>query len=287
SEIARAHQTTVRAIANANDINDVDLIRVGQMLDVDAARSRTSSGSTYVVRAGDTLARIAARHGTSIAAIVTANDLSNPNSIRIGQRLTIPTSGAPEQPPAAPTATTHTVKAGETLGQIASRYGVSASSIAAANDLADPHRIRVGQRLTIPGATSGGGDSTPSMTCPVPGAIFINDWGFPRTGGRFHQGTDLFAPRDTPVRAPVSGVVEAVTGDVGGFQFWLTGDDGNLYVGTHMQRFGQVGRVDAGDVVGSVGDTGNAKGAKTHLHFEILVGGKAVNPYPALVRACR
>ncbi len=281
SSIAVAHGVSVAKIVKANNITNVNLIRVGQRLAIPGVDTATT---TYVVVPGDTLGAIARRHGTTVAAILATNQIRNPNLIRPGQRLTI--HGAPETAPP-PAEIIHTVKSGETLGGIAARYGVTTNAIVGANDLADPNRIRIGQRLTIPKPRATGPTDHLGIACPVPGAIFINDWGFPRPGGRFHQGTDLFAPRGTPVRAPVAGTVEAVTGDVGGLQFWLHGDDGNLYIGTHMDRFGQVGRVSAGDVVGAVGDTGNAKGAKTHLHFEIMIGGKGVNPYPHLVTACR
>lgn len=296
SGIANDHGVSVRALAEANGIADPDLIRVGQLIDVPDADSAGSTGSagggavtgsTYIVRAGDTLGAIAFANGTTVTALVASNHIINPNRIRIGQRLTIPGASSSTSTPTA-TSTMHIVSAGETLGGIAARYGVRSSAIIDANDLRDPNRIRIGQRLTIPGVTQGGGGATPpTITCPLPGAIFINDWGFPRTGGRFHQGTDMFAPRGTKVRAPADGEVEAVSGTVGGLQFWLTGDDGRLYIGTHLDRFGQVGRVEAGDIVGAVGDTGNAKGAKTHLHFEIMVDGENVNPFSILDRSCR
>ena len=89
----------------------------------------------------------------------------------------------------------------------------------------------------------------------------MNDWGFPRSGGRFHEGNDLFAPRGTPGRghrrrAPWS----QTTGRIGGNQVKLSGDDGVSYYYTHLDRFGASGRVDAGTVIGYVGSTGNAAG---------------------------
>ncbi len=115
----------------------------------------------------------------------------------------------------------------------------------------------------------------------------MNDWGFPRTGGRFHEGNDMFAPRGTPFIAPVSGTVERKVGKIGGNQVKLMGDNGIGYYGTHLGRFGKGGRVAAGDVIGYVGDSGNARGTATHLHFEIHPGGgAAVNPYPTLARIC-
>jgi len=115
----------------------------------------------------------------------------------------------------------------------------------------------------------------------VPGARFINDWGYPRSGGRFHEGNDLFADRGTPVYAPISGVVTQLIGSIGGLQFTLVGDDGHTYYGTHLDSFGEDGWVLAGSLLGTVGDTGNARGSKPHLHFEIYPdGAEPVNRIP-------
>ena len=132
--------------------------------------------------------------------------------------------------------------------------------------------------LKIPAAT---------WLCPVPGARFINDWGYPRSGGRFHDGNNLFADRGTPAYTPISGVVTQIIGSIGSLQFTLVGDEGRTYYGTHLDSFGEVGRVSAGSLLGTVGDSGDARGSKPHLHFEIYPGGaEPVNPYPTLVAAC-
>ncbi|HEX6220708.1 MAG TPA: M23 family metallopeptidase, partial [Acidimicrobiia bacterium] len=120
--------------------------------------------------------------------------------------------------------------------------------------------------------------------CPVDGASFMNDWGFPRGGGtRYHEGNDLFVSRGAPVRAPVSGTLTQKTGAVGGLQFSLDGSDGIRYIGTHMDQFGKEGKVNAGDIVGYVGNTGNAVGTRPHLHFGMYHQGTPINPYPSLI----
>ncbi len=80
----------------------------------------------------------------------------------------------------------------------------------------------------------------------------------------------------------MSGTVTQRSGTIGGLQFWLEGDDGNLYLGTHMDAFGASGHVEPGTVIGFVGDSGNAVGATPHLHFEMHVAGSPVNPFPTL-----
>ncbi|MEZ5379840.1 MAG: peptidoglycan DD-metalloendopeptidase family protein [Acidimicrobiales bacterium] len=138
------------------------------------------------------------------------------------------------------------------------------------------------------GATSVPANGTGTLkTCPVAGAnSFIDSWGFPRSGGRRHKGVDMMASIGTPVAAPVSGTVEHRSNSVGGRSFHLNGDDGNYYYGTHLSGYGASGRVNAGDIIGYVGDDGNARGIP-HLHFEIHPGGgAAVNPYPYVAAVC-
>lgn len=126
--------------------------------------------------------------------------------------------------------------------------------------------------------------------CPVQGGVtFTNDWGFPRSGGRRHQGNDLFAARGTPVVASVAGSYRRSANSLGGISYYLQGEDGNTYYGAHMAGYGPVGpgRVPQGAVLGFVGNTGNARGTSPHLHFEIRPGGGgAVNPFPTVSRAC-
>jgi murein DD-endopeptidase MepM/ murein hydrolase activator NlpD len=84
----------------------------------------------------------------------------------------------------------------------------------------------------------------------------------------------------------VDGRVEVLSGEVGGLQFRLYGTDGVTYIGTHLDAFGRSGNVTAGEVIGRVGDTGNARGGPTHLHFEIHPNdGDPSNPYPTLQKA--
>jgi murein DD-endopeptidase MepM/ murein hydrolase activator NlpD len=130
---------------------------------------------------------------------------------------------------------------------------------------------------------------TGSWMCPVQGPrAFSNDWGQPRSGGRRHQGTDILAPRGTPIVANVGGSVSPHNSGLGGISYYLRGDDGNTYFGTHLDSLSGVsGRVAQGTVIGRVGNSGNARGGPPHLHFEIHPGGGgAVNPYPTLARYC-
>ena len=121
---------------------------------------------------------------------------------------------------------------------------------------------------------------------------FGDSFGAPRMMGtqyeHAHQGIDIMAPIGTPLLACERGIVTQMGSDVlGGTKLWLKGESGTYYYYAHLSAFadgvvdGTV--VEAGTVVGYVGDTGNARGGESHLHFEIHPdGGIAVNPYPLL-----
>lgn len=130
--------------------------------------------------------------------------------------------------------------------------------------------------------------------CPfTPGRTsFIDSWGFPRSGGRTHQGTDLFAPWNEPMYAVADGRVYTSRSYLGGNTIWLIASNGVAYYYAHLSGFnvssGQ--SVSQRQTIGFNGDSGNARGGAPHLHFEIHPGGRgapAVNPYPTLAGACR
>ncbi len=271
SKIAKDHGTSIRELVEANNLADPNLIVVGEVLRIPGTEI------VHKVVRGETLAKIAAKYGTTVQALAAANGIVDVNRIIAGSELTI--SGGTSPPAPAPTPTigtgvsTYRVVRGDTLSILAARHEVTIKYLMELNGLTDPNKLISGQLLTVPGT---------GFTCPVTGSVYINDWHFVRPGGRLHLGTDLFADSGTPVFAPVTGRVEQIEGTLGGLQFWLYGDDGNLYIGTHMGGFGAAGAVEQGDIVGYVGQTGNAKTTPPHLHFEIIVDDVEINPYPTL-----
>jgi peptidoglycan LD-endopeptidase LytH len=130
----------------------------------------------------------------------------------------------------------------------------------------------------------------PFFHCPVdqPRA-YINDFGFPRVG-HTHQGNDVFAPFGTPIRAPFDGNAVEGSNGLGGLSVHVYASNGTSdYVyNAHLSQYAGVsGSVRAGDLIGYVGDTGNAAGAPPHDHFEYHPGGgPAVTPYFYLNEVC-
>lgn len=257
------------------------------------ASAGQAAASTYKVRRGDTLARIAKKHGTTVQALAAANRLADPNRIFEDQVLNLGGS-APAVAGKGPGLSTkqvvvgtgerrHTVAKGEKLATIAKRYGTTSAALAKANGLKSANRIRAGQTLVIPGAAA-------DWLCPVQGSRvdFSDSWTAPRPGGRRHMGTDLFAFKGTPVVAPVSGRLVHRQGSIAGLAFYLYGDDGNVYYGAHLDTYtSKPGRIDRGGRIGTVGNSGNARGSTPHLHLEIHLGGtEPVNPYPTAKRWC-
>uniref|UniRef100_UPI0005BD872E muramidase family protein n=1 Tax=Geminisphaera colitermitum TaxID=1148786 RepID=UPI0005BD872E len=166
--ISRKHGISTNELALANNLSDKATLRIGQKLIVPSrtaaaatgarvtATAATTAGGTYTVVSGDTLGGIARKHGVKIADLRTANKLKGDN-LRVGQILTLPANAGTPSPAATTNASpaavsmTHTVVAGDTLGNIARQYHVTVGEIATANNITDPTKLRIGQELRIPG----------------------------------------------------------------------------------------------------------------------------------------
>lgn len=128
-------------------------VTLSQLMKLPSQGPGTPTAGTYTVKAGDTLYSIAVRYKTTVAALAKANNITNTNVIRVGQVLKIPGT-QPTPPPTTPppaTTTNYTVKSGDTLYSIATRYKTTVAAIAKANNITNTNAIRVGQVLKIPG----------------------------------------------------------------------------------------------------------------------------------------
>jgi murein DD-endopeptidase MepM/ murein hydrolase activator NlpD len=133
-----------------------------------------------------------------------------------------------------------------------------------------------------------------SFVFPVAGPhSFIDSFGFPRSGGRHHKGNDVMAATGTPLLACVSGTIERTCPydrSLGGITIYLRGDNGDIFYYAHLNSIEdgiEPGvRVNAGDLIGFVGATGNASSTAPHVHFEFHPGGGgAVDPFSLLCSA--
>ncbi len=138
----------------------------------------------------------------------------------------------------------------------------------------------------------------PEVVFPIVGAYeypLINSWGYPRAPGtidaHWHEGIDIFTPTGTPLVAAEAGEVTDIGfGTLGGLKIWIMGESGTRWYYAHLDSFNpelQEGDfVNAGDLIGYVGASGNAVGTPPHLHLQIHPdSGRPVNPYPILQAA--
>lgn len=247
-----------------------------------------SSATTYTLKAGDNLTKVARRFGVSVGELAKANGIVNPDLVVEGRRIAVPGPGPVPAAAAAPAGrapvvgrTRHVVKRGETLASIAAKYDTTVAELKQLNALANVNRIVAGKSLTVPGAAQ--------WLCPVQGFhTVVNNYGAPRPGRRSHRGNDIFAARGTPVVAPVSGTLRAASGKVAGLAVYLNGDDGTTYYFAHLNSLARSsGAVDAGTLIGSVGNTGNASSLPPHLHVSVAPGGgEPINPWATLRQGC-
>lgn len=140
------------------------------------------------------------------------------------------------------------------------------------------------------GGGGGGAVSSSGKACILERPYsYVDSWGAPRSGGRSHQGTDVMAPHGARVFAFVNGVVSREsTSSNGGIQLYLQGDNGVEYFYAHLSGYAVStgARVRAGQLIAYNGQTGNAQYTAPHVHFEVHMGGGAVNPYPHLKPVC-
>ena len=130
-----------------------------------------------------------------------------------------------------------------------------------------------------------------SLPSPLPNQHLVDTWGGARSQGRKHEGIDIFAPRGTPIQATTQGIVSKVGEDaLGGRVVMIVGPGGAAYYYAHLEGYADIAPndwVNSGDIIGYVGDSGNAKGTPTHVHYGIYISGSAVNPYPLLQKPDR
>jgi murein DD-endopeptidase MepM/ murein hydrolase activator NlpD len=220
--------------------------------------------SIYQVRAGDGLVAIAQRFGISMMTLWWANDLDS-KDLQIGQRLVVPRVDG----------LTVVAEPGETIGSLASKYGVAAAAIAETNGVGVRTSLREGDRLLIPGARGAPiavedetGTGGPTWQWPVPSGHLSQ--GF----GGDHYAYDIAADSGNAVVAARAGTVlfAGWRNNCGGYQVWVDHGDGVSTTYNHLRSVsvGAGQRVRAGQALGQVGSSGCVTGP--HVHFEVWRG---------------
>ena len=251
---------------------------------------------TYIVQGGDTLSTIATRFGISLNTLLWANDLSVSSVLKPGAELTIlPVSGVQ-----------HTVASGDTLDSIAEEYEAEGTEIIAFNRLASANDIIIGEQIIVPGGsveapappprsttvtsvftpptTSSTIPTTTSTIQPTTEASGVMVWPtdlrvITQYYGWNHTGLDIDCKFTNDNYAADDGIVQ-FSGWKGGYGYTIEINHGNGLVtryGHHASLYVEAGeQVVKGQAVGRCGTTGRSTG--THLHFEVISGGRFRNP---------
>lgn len=246
----------------------------------------------HKVLRGDCLSALALRYGSTVEAIMDANDMTD-DMVYIGQKLVIPSvvkrdqkdqsvgkRPATEEKRTVAAMMTYRVQNGESVYTIARKFRTTQQAIVEANNLKSPSSIRIGQSLLIPAA--GVQTKTRRFRWPVKGPI-SSGYGW-RThpvykNRQFHGGIDIAVPTGTIVRATAAGrVIQAKS--MGGFGLGVVIDHGNgvtSWYGHNSVLLTKAGeKVVRGQTIAKSGNTGVSTGP--HLDFRIKVNGNTVNP---------
>ncbi|MCR4580412.1 MAG: M23 family metallopeptidase [Treponema sp.] len=259
----------------------------GNLLDMKGLESEVFTQpvtyQTYKVRSGDTISGIAIKFGLrNISTLISVNDIGNVRQLAAGQKLRIPSVDG----------IIYTVKKGDSLNGISTKYGISLDNLLDVNDLTK-ETLTAGQQLFIPGVGLDAGTLRNAMgelfTMPIAAKFrWSSPYGYradPFTGVKtFHTGTDMACPTGTPILASMSGRVMKVGTMHRIYGNYVIIDHGNGYqtLYAHMSKViaakGQW--VSQGTRIGLVGSTGYSTGP--HLHFTVYKNGKLVDPMSVL-----
>lgn len=257
-----------------------------------------SNGGKIVVHKGDTLYSISRRYNVPIKDLISANHLSSPYTLYVGQTLNLPTQQY------------HIVQRGESLYSIARQHKIDVVTLSRVNNLQTPYSLAVGQKLVLPVSAASAATHTQTPTqnvsnaqkyqqnavpttppavkrsskfvWPVQGTVIS---GFGNLGkGRKNDGINIKAARGTTVKAADGGTVAYAGNELKGFGNLILIKHGDGWITAYAHndklfvRKGQ--KVVRGEKIATVGSTGGV--TTPQLHFEVRTGKKAVNPRPYL-----
>ena len=235
----------------------------------------------YVVRQGDTISGIAYKMGLrNIGTIFSCNNITNARRIMSGTRLLIPSMDG----------VVYVVKKGDNIGSIGKHFGVSIEVLLDANDIKD-EELRVGEKIFIPGASLPKDEIRKAMgelfIYPIRAGRLTSPFGYrkdPFTGRKsFHSGIDLAAPEGTPVKVILDGTISEVSySRIFGNYVIVRHANGYQTLYGHLSAFKtkKGNKVEQGDVIALVGNTGMSTGP--HVHLSIYKNGKLLDPLSLL-----
>lgn len=291
-DIAQKYAVSVEGIVAVNYLTNKNILSVGQKLQIPAIGGNNIKTNVieYTVAKGDTLSTIAQKFNIRMYDIMSLNELQNVNRLSVGQKLNIPASASAVEQVSSSAAVAQTperkdivyyVQKGDTLWRISQQYEVSLKSITSTNGISENSKLSVGQKLVIPNARGGtSSSSSPSFSWPIKGLI-TSHFGNRTLGGRrdYHTGIDIDGRTGDPIRAAESGKV-SFSGRISGYGNIIIVDHPGGYSTVYAHNSAnlvQKGQsVSKGEVIARLGATGNATGS--HLHFEVRVNSKPVNP---------
>lgn len=311
--IANRAEVNVDSLLDVNGAALDDVLLPGDQLCLpNGANPAADCDGSYEVRSGDSWYGIANRVGVAVSSLLQVNEAELSRVIFVGDTLCLPggaqvtSSDAPAassgESANAATATTpasssstYTVRPGDGWLIIADRVKVAAGQLLSVNNADFSTVIFPGQILKLPAGAQPLDEPTPDepawvelQAAPTQGPCWFHDtWLDARDGGRRHVGVDIFTVPGEYVYAVADGRLSGRYWEGAsiraGNAWYLTADNGDRFYYAHMQGFApdlNVGsRVEAGQIIGWVGSTGNS--TYPHLHFEIHPGGgEPVNPYP-------
>ncbi|MCH8049485.1 M23 family metallopeptidase, partial [Patescibacteria group bacterium] len=278
------------------DISAISFIGGGTIVaptisESDASIAPREGIELYVVEIGDTLSTIAEKFGISVNTLLWSNALSVRSVLRPGDEIQIlPVSGVK-----------HTVKSGDTLSSIAKKYDIEADEILEFNKLASADDLVIGEELIVPGGVVEaprlvrrstsitrvfGSPSIPTTSSDQPSVAGTGSLIWPTDLRRItqyygwrHTGLDIDCGFNNTNYAADHGIVQ-YAGWKGGYGYAVEINHGNGIVtryGHHSSLYVSAGQqVSRGEAIGRCGTTGRSTG--THLHFEVIVGGRYRNP---------
>lgn len=155
SGIAAEFGTTVSALQSLNNIKNANLIKVGQVIKLKgniSAPSKsapTSSATTYKIKSGDTLTKIASNFGTTVSTLQSLNGIKDPNKIQAGQTIKISGSTTKKSTSSSSQPSTYKIKPGDSLTAIAAKHKTTVSSLQKLNGISNPNMIIAGKVIKL------------------------------------------------------------------------------------------------------------------------------------------